>query len=79
MTDSYLLPVPEGDTQVCVPEAPKSHLVEVPRLRFGLPEARLRRMPTDQVIEAIEAAAAHEGSLNIIERNAESSGRARSS
>ena len=57
----------------------KSRLVELANLRFGMPAARLRRMPIDQVIEAIMAAAAHEESLDIIERNAESSGRARSS
>jgi len=57
----------------------KTQLVQLARVRFGMPEARLRRMPTEQVIEAIRATAAHEESLDIIDRNAELSGRTRSS
>lgn len=57
----------------------KGQLTELARIRFGIPEARLRRLPMAQVIEAIEAAGAHEESLDIIERNAETSARSRTS
>jgi hypothetical protein len=60
-------------------ELPKSLLVRLARIRFGMPESRLQRLPMEQVLEAVRAAAAHEESLDIIERNADASGRARSS
>lgn len=57
----------------------KSTLINVGRSRFGMPESRLRRLPTAEVVEAVRAAAAHEQSLELIEKNAEVSGRARQS
>jgi hypothetical protein len=57
----------------------KSTLIYIGRARFGMPESRLRRLPTAEVIEAVRAAAAHEQSLAVIEKNAEVSGRARQS
>jgi hypothetical protein len=60
-------------------DLPKSTLLELARLRFGMPAARLRRLPFGEAVEAVRAAAAHEESLDIIERNAEVSGRSRNS
>lgn len=57
----------------------KLNLMRLGRARFGMPESRLRRLALADVLEAIRAAAAHEESLNLIEKNAEASGRARQS
>jgi hypothetical protein len=57
----------------------KPKLLELARFRFGMPPSRLSRLPLNEAVEAVRAAAAHEESLDIIERNAEASGRARKS
>lgn len=57
----------------------KADLVKLARARFGMPESRLRRLPIAAVLDAVRAAAAHEQSLDVIERNAEISGKARQS
>lgn len=57
----------------------RTSLLRLARSRFGMAEARLRRMPLSEAIELVRGAAAHEESLDIIERNADVSGRARTS
>lgn len=57
----------------------KSRLVQLARTRFGMPESRLRRLTLSEVFDTVRAAAAHEDSLDIIERNAAASGQARNS
>lgn len=73
------LTLPELDEVLSSKDLSKSTLIYIGRVRFGIPEARLRRMPTADVVAAIRAAAGHEQSLEVIEKNAEASGRARQS
>lgn len=60
-------------------DLPKTNLLELAKFRFGMPPARLKRLSLSEAVEAVRAAASHEESLDIIERNAEESGRSRNS
>lgn len=57
----------------------KAELIRVGLGRFGMPQARLNRLSTAEVREEVRAALGHERSLEYIDKNAERSGRTRSS
>lgn len=59
------------------PGMSKTRLVEMAFVRFGMPKARLLKLPIEDALEAIAAAAANEESLEIIAKNADQSGRER--
>lgn len=61
------------------PRATKTYLIEMALARFGMPKARLTKLPFDETVDAIKAAAANEESLEIIAKNADQSGRERQS
>lgn len=57
----------------------KAELIQLARGRFGMPQARLNRLSMAEVREEVRAALGHERSLEYIDKNAERSGRTRSS
>jgi len=61
------------------PQATKTRLIEMALVRFGMPKSRLTKLPFEEAVDAIMAAAANEESLEIIAKNADQSGRERQS
>lgn len=73
------LTLDQVESILCRDDISKSQLVDLGRSRFGMPEARLRRLSTANVLEEVRAAMGHERSLEYIDRNAELSGKSRRS
>ena len=61
------------------PDMKKADLIELGAERFAIPRSGLKRLNTEQVLDAIKSAVRHEESLSIISRQAQRGGSERSS
>jgi len=61
------------------PELPKAQLIILGTDRFGIARSRMEKLPREEIVKLITAAAQHEESLSLISEEARKGGQTRSS